>query len=151
MPFVGSYTWSYHNLLLPNVLYFLSFLIIPHLLSLTMTLLDIIHIPHLPSLTMILLDIIHIPHNPSLLPPLGLHLPLLNNLIHLLILPRVLLLFWRHAIMSNMKILVIPLLGRVTHPSLMTTMMDNVVIPMTPLFLRVLLVVYSCLLTMGHG
>lgn len=51
-------------------------------------LLSLLIIPHIPSLTMILLDIIYIPHHPCLLPPLGLHLPLLHNLVLLLLLQR---------------------------------------------------------------
>ena len=80
-----------------------------HLPTLIMTLLNIIQIFHLLSLTMTLLDIIPIPHYPSLLHPLGLHFPILQNLIPLLLLPIVLLLVLRHTMMSNMIALVIPL------------------------------------------
>ena len=87
---------------------------IPQFLSRTMIPLSIINIPNLPSLIMILLNIIHI----------GLHLPLLQDIILLLLLPRVLLLLLRHTIMINIK-------SCMTHQSLMPiVMMNNVAMPM---------------------
>ena len=130
----------------------LEIIYIPHTSSLLMILLGIIHIPHLLSLTMIPLRIIHIPHLPSLIMILlniiciGLHLNLLHNFI-LPLLPRVLLLLLRHIIMTKMKRYVIHL----SLISLVTMIMDNIIMHTTHLFLRVLLILCLCLKVMGHG
>ena len=136
---------------LPMIL--LGIIQIPYLLILTMIPLIIIHIPHLLSLPMILLGIIHIPHLPSLIMILlniihiGLHLPLLDDIIYLLIIPIVILLLLKHTIISNIKNHVIHL----SLISLVTMIMDNIMMHMAPLFLRVLLVLCLCLKVMGQG